>query len=342
MKIINYIFLWCFYIYTFFFFAPLGVYKIYKDFNHKNKILYFALIITFFLKSIFDINMYYKLFYVEEISVLFIFFIILFSLAYFFYKMSIPKKEISSNNIKQSKNITMEEFPEKNTVSIKENIEIDETPKIENEAILEDGVLKFYVQGSATEPYRVSFWQKDGILKSACTCQAGKKGMYCKHRFQLIDGDVTNLKSDNYDDLLKLNNLLEKTNFNSIYSHFCSVKKIENIYKNIYHCISEFRKGLADDFEIPENIDTVSILSEKGFVLKFGRECRVYNSNYEYLGTHKMNINQLNKKFPELLTPNRVPEVFTYNTEIINALNKYNRNEVKEAVIAMKDALKAY
>lgn len=342
MKAINYIFLWIFYIYTFSLFAPLGLYKIYKDFKHQKKIYNFILIILFLPKSIFDINMYYELFYAEETAVLCIYFLILFGLGYFFYKMSIPKKEISSNDVKQSKNIAVEESLEKNMMSIKENTKVSETSIVKNEITSEDEILKFYIQGSASEPYRVSFWQKDGILKSACTCQAGKKGMYCKHRFQLIDGDVTNLKSNNYDDLLKLNNLLEKTNFNSIYSYFCSVKKIENIYKNIYHCISEFRKGLADDFEVPENIDTVSILSEKGFILKFGRECRVYNSNYEYLGTHKMNINQLNKKFPELLIPNRVPEVFTYNTEIINALNKYNRNEVKEAATAMKNALKAY
>lgn len=46
--------------------------------------------------------------------------------------------------------------------------------------------LIFFVQGSAKEPYKVTF-QKNGVNLSAyCTCPAGDKGQYCKHRFNIL------------------------------------------------------------------------------------------------------------------------------------------------------------
>lgn len=55
--------------------------------------------------------------------------------------------------------------------------------------------LDFFVQGSANDPYKVSFWRVGDDLKSSCTCQAGKNGLACKHRLNLLDGDLTNLVS---------------------------------------------------------------------------------------------------------------------------------------------------
>ncbi len=69
--------------------------------------------------------------------------------------------------------------------------------------------IEFLVQGSASEPYRVSFWRVGDNVKSSCTCQAGKNGLACKHRLSLLDGDVTNLVSSSPDSFQKLQRMLE-------------------------------------------------------------------------------------------------------------------------------------
>lgn len=69
--------------------------------------------------------------------------------------------------------------------------------------------IEFLVQGSASEPYRVSFWRVGDNVKSSCTCQAGKNGLACKHRLNLLDGDVTNLVSSSSDSFRRLQRMLE-------------------------------------------------------------------------------------------------------------------------------------
>ena len=69
--------------------------------------------------------------------------------------------------------------------------------------------IEFLVQGSASEPYRVSFWRVGDNVKSSCTCQAGKNGLACKHRLSLLDGEVTNLVSSSSDGFPRLQRMLE-------------------------------------------------------------------------------------------------------------------------------------
>jgi uncharacterized Zn finger protein len=53
--------------------------------------------------------------------------------------------------------------------------------------------LEFFVQGSAVEPYKVSFEKIGNNLNAYCTCAAGMNGQYCKHRFQLVSGNPEGL-----------------------------------------------------------------------------------------------------------------------------------------------------
>ena len=64
--------------------------------------------------------------------------------------------------------------------------------------------LRFLVQGSEPQPYVVEFCRIDNHLKATCTCKAGSVGQYCKHRFNLLSGEVTGLVSENSDDVNKL------------------------------------------------------------------------------------------------------------------------------------------
>jgi len=57
----------------------------------------------------------------------------------------------------------------------------------------------FLVQGSAPEPYRVTFTKTKNNLNAFCTCPAGDKGQYCKHRFAILSGSTASIVSENQD-----------------------------------------------------------------------------------------------------------------------------------------------
>ena len=61
--------------------------------------------------------------------------------------------------------------------------------------------VEFYVEGSRGDPYRVTFTKEGTNLNCFCTCKAGQHGQYCKHRFQLLEGETTDIVSDNADQL---------------------------------------------------------------------------------------------------------------------------------------------
>lgn len=62
--------------------------------------------------------------------------------------------------------------------------------------------LAFLVQGSAPEPYQVDFALGDsGNITATCTCPAGAMGQYCKHRFNILAGDLTGIASGNEPDV---------------------------------------------------------------------------------------------------------------------------------------------
>jgi DNA polymerase-3 subunit epsilon len=66
------------------------------------------------------------------------------------------------------------------------------------------GGLRFLVRGSKGNEYEISEERRDGKFSLRCSCPAGQNRRVCKHVTALHDGDVTNLLSDNYDDVKKL------------------------------------------------------------------------------------------------------------------------------------------
>lgn len=194
-------------------------------------------------------------------------------------------------------------------------------------------LLKFLVKGSAKEPYRVTFWREENNFRSACTCPAGKKGSYCKHRFQLLDGDVTNLVSENLDDLVLLSTMIEGTDVDEIYEKFNLIKKYEATFKKINSLIKK-------DINCEKNLLNFPSLEQDYFILKFGVLCYFFKPNYECLGFISTNITQLKKAYPDLLTTKRIPALFTYSKEIIECVEKYNPVDVKIINEAMKKAMR--
>ena len=62
--------------------------------------------------------------------------------------------------------------------------------------------IKFLVQGSALEPYEVTFTKStEQNLSAYCTCPAGDNGQYCKHRFLILEGSTKGIVSSNLGDV---------------------------------------------------------------------------------------------------------------------------------------------
>jgi uncharacterized Zn finger protein len=59
----------------------------------------------------------------------------------------------------------------------------------------------FLVQGSAVEPYKVTFKKDGSNLSAYCSCPAGENGMYCKHRFRILSGEAEGIVSGNEKDV---------------------------------------------------------------------------------------------------------------------------------------------
>lgn len=55
----------------------------------------------------------------------------------------------------------------------------------------------FLVQGSAVDPYRVTFKKEGNNLNAYCTCPASVGGQYCKHRFAILGGETEGIVSGN-------------------------------------------------------------------------------------------------------------------------------------------------
>ena len=62
--------------------------------------------------------------------------------------------------------------------------------------------IEFLVQGSATEPYQVTFVRNGRQFSAFCTCAAGENGQICKHRLSILDGISKGVISSNTDQVI--------------------------------------------------------------------------------------------------------------------------------------------
>ncbi|MBE3063506.1 MAG: SWIM zinc finger family protein [Spirochaetes bacterium] len=69
--------------------------------------------------------------------------------------------------------------------------------------------VTFLVQGSAADPYTVTFKQRSpGNLSAYCTCPAGEKGTFCKHRLGILRGEARGIVSPNAADVARVRSWL--------------------------------------------------------------------------------------------------------------------------------------
>ncbi|MDZ7752762.1 MAG: hypothetical protein U5S82_14095 [Gammaproteobacteria bacterium] len=102
--------------------------------------------------------------------------------------------------------------------------------------------ITFYVQGSAPEPYRVTFIRNGGNLSAYCTCRAGENGMYCKHRFQIMEGLTDDIVSDNTTEVQTVSSWLPGTDVGTIYADVVAIEREIGLLKRR---LAKLKKDLA-------------------------------------------------------------------------------------------------
>lgn len=63
----------------------------------------------------------------------------------------------------------------------------------------------------------VQFFRDGNNLTTSCTCRAGQNRRHCKHRFQMMEGDITNLKTKNFEDISRLHQMFLGTDVESAF-----------------------------------------------------------------------------------------------------------------------------
>lgn len=84
--------------------------------------------------------------------------------------------------------------------------------------------LEFLVKGSTGNEYKVRFERVGENINGYCSCPAGENGMYCKHRFSLMDGVVDDLISENTNDVERLKELMAGTDVEKVYIEVLAVQ----------------------------------------------------------------------------------------------------------------------
>ena len=216
-------------------------------------------------------------------------------------------------------------------------------------------VLVFYVKGSGKKPYRVAFWKEENSrdIQSGCGCPAGKRMQYCKHRFQLIEGDLTNLddSTENAKEKLEiLYNWLEDSDIGDFFEEFIMAKtgeKIQNLANKVSFIYSKdtlkrveykhtIQKKLYTFDPIELSLKKFLEFLENGYlIIKSKNHYNVFDVNDEfYCGSFKGD-------FDLSENTNRLKlNTYTCSKHLTEAFNYFNTINISEINQKMKEIMK--
>ena len=93
----------------------------------------------------------------------------------------------------------------------------------------------FYVQGSAAEPYKITF-NTNGRFTASCSCPAGENLTLCKHVLSLLEGDSSSVKIGEPSDLFIVCEIFSK----------CEIKDYYDEWKQCEDELVELKKKTTD------------------------------------------------------------------------------------------------
>lgn len=102
--------------------------------------------------------------------------------------------------------------------------------------------IDFLVQGSAEEPYKVTFQRTSKQIVAFCTCPAGENGQYCKHRFNILAGGTSNIVSNNLDKVAVVVSWLPGT---ALEAAITELHLAEREFERINNILSKTKKKTA-------------------------------------------------------------------------------------------------
>jgi hypothetical protein len=106
--------------------------------------------------------------------------------------------------------------------------------------------FEFLVQGSAPEPYMVSFQRRSPKNISAyCTCPAGENGMACKHRIRIFRGSIEGIVSKNTADVAIVAGWIAGSDVETALQ---AVDELQKEFDRISKALSTAKKALAKCF----------------------------------------------------------------------------------------------
>lgn len=195
-------------------------------------------------------------------------------------------------------------------------------------------MIKFLVQGSGKEPYRCTFWKVDDYdLHSACTCPAGKKGQYCKHRFALLEGDITNVVDYSEEDFKELQEMLKSSDIADFYDDFAKAKIGEKISKICFDTSLHLKLGetTAKIFE-----DIKKYIGSNTVILLMKKEAYFFDLNKNIKEQIKIDKDEVEKLGLFVLKDS----FYTTSEYLVECFKFYKSINIKEYNQKMKEIMK--
>ena len=195
-------------------------------------------------------------------------------------------------------------------------------------------IVKFLIQGSGKEPYRCTFWKVDNYdLHSACTCPAGEKGQYCKHRFALLEGDITNVVDYSEEDFKELQEMLKSSDIADFYDEFAKAKTGEKISKICFDTSLHLKLGetTAKTFE-----DIKKYIGSNTVILLMKKEAYFFDLNKNIKEQLKIDKDEVEKLglFP------LKDSFYTTSEYLVECFKFYKSINIKEYNQKMKEIMK--
>ena len=103
-------------------------------------------------------------------------------------------------------------------------------------------IIVFTVASTSGNSYKVTFKNCDQVITSTCSCAAGEHGQLCKHRFEILHGDISAISSGNENEAAELLSWLHGT---SIAEALMQISEAEANYENAKKKLSSAKKHLS-------------------------------------------------------------------------------------------------
>ena len=108
--------------------------------------------------------------------------------------------------------------------------------------------LLLHVKGSVPEPYSLKVVVNGTVLVMKCSCMAGVRGNWCKHKAALLAGEMEQLVSPNPQDVATLASLIPQTSAAVLADELTQAERnLEIAERRVKSCRTALAKAVAGD-----------------------------------------------------------------------------------------------